>query len=88
MDLSKTFHTVIIFVSILGEVNCTCVSYEQCQWSVKAIEDIENFPSNDPRKREEMNFFQSNICNKTERWVYCCGSNQGPKVLKETNVQD
>ena len=32
-----------------------------------------------------MNFFQTNICNNTERWVYCCGSNQGPKVLKDTN---
>ena len=82
------FHTVIIIVSILEEVNCTCVSYEQCQWSVKAINDIENIPNDDPRKREEMNFFQTNICNNTERWVYCCGSNQGPKVLKDENGQD
>jgi hypothetical protein len=88
VDLFKTCHTVIIIVWILEEVNCTCVSYEQCQWSVKAINDIENIPNDDPRKREEMNFFQTNICNNTERWVYCCGSNQGPKVLKDENGQD
>ena len=88
MDLFKTFHNVIIIVPILEEVNCTCVSYEQCQWSVKAINDIENIPNDDPRKREEMNFFQTNICNNTERWVYCCGPNQEPKVLKDKNGQD
>ena len=37
---------------------CTCLPYKQCQWSVKAIEDIENIPNDDPRKREEMIFFQ------------------------------
>ena len=65
--------------------NCDCLPFKSCDWSKKAIDDIND--ENDIVKKAELSsYFKKRICNKEKRHVYCCGQNQTPpneKMLPE-----
>ena len=94
--MSGTLRTGLDLSEVRIQSLCKCQFWKDCDWSNTEVNDISELPKGSTNWKLKVDFFKVRICDKKERTVYCCGSNEEfprdseLKILKKkesTNVR-
>lgn len=66
----------------LNDVSCKCKTFSSCPWSKSMVDEISGLPNGHSDRQTLAQKFQTQICNKKNQMVWCCGEGKPNSELE------
>ena len=67
-------------------VNCNCINYRKCPWSLNMMTTVGRLPRKHPVRQKLIDFVQDRICDPSDQAVRCCTDSIVPDETTSTPV--